>query len=65
MSSIFFYVVLGLKLLKVISLFAIYKGIAMIRICKVFAIALGIPNHLMKKYTIHVERIIHVRDIVT
>ena len=56
---------LGLKILKVISLFAIYKGIAMIRICNVFAIALGIPSHLMKKYTIHVERIIHVRDIVT
>jgi len=48
-SSIFFYVVLGLKLLKVISLFAIYKGIAMINICNVFAIALGIHNHLIKK----------------
>jgi hypothetical protein len=55
---------LGLKFLKVISLFAIYKGIAMIRICNVFATAFGIFNHLMKKYTIHVERIIHVSDIV-
>jgi hypothetical protein len=34
-------------------------------ICNVFAIALGIHNPLIKKYTIDVERIIHVSEIVT
>jgi hypothetical protein len=50
--------------LKVRDLFAIYKGTAIIVNWINFEKNLGIHSHLMKRYTILVERAIHVIDII-
>jgi hypothetical protein len=52
------------KSLKVKDLFARYKGIAMMTIWMNLAIALGIQSTSMKKYTILVDKAVHIREIV-
>ena len=63
-SEFFLFFDLLEKSLNVRDLLAIYRGIAIIVICINLAIAFGIHITSMKKYTILVDKAVHISEIV-